>query len=304
MDREPRFPGVEWYCDHCGAHLNSQAGFDDHKYIWKCKICGGKNSISEDNIYDSNLEIYSALFEIIKLVRTICLHGTVFMAVLSAFNLLPDSIARIHPTVAATYPVLVVVTLLLMLLSQYHDFGIIASVLGIIKRDLFRPYTEVVSANRILFGFRVNKHNHNMVLRLLRLLLYVIIVVLELIIIHYVIKQKWGSFGEFVVRLKQWFVSLNDLKSLYIPYAISYLFMNIITFFAFGIDKYYAVYQKWRIKESTLFVMAILFGGIGGAIGMKAFRHKINKPGFKIIIPVLGVGQMLLFLWFTFNYIR
>ena len=80
--------------------------------------------------------------------------------------------------------------------------------------------------------------------------------------------------------------------------------MNIITFFAFGIDKYYAVYQKWRIKESTLFVMAILFGGIGGAIGMKAFRHKINKPGFKIIIPVLGVGQMLLFLWFTFNYIR
>lgn len=50
MGRKPRFPGVSWYCDHCGASLNSQKGFSDHKYIWKCKKCGYKNSISWDNI--------------------------------------------------------------------------------------------------------------------------------------------------------------------------------------------------------------------------------------------------------------
>ncbi len=50
MTREPRFPGIDWYCDHCGALLNSQKGFDDHKYVWKCKKCGYKNSISWDNI--------------------------------------------------------------------------------------------------------------------------------------------------------------------------------------------------------------------------------------------------------------
>ena len=43
-----RFPDVDWWCDRCGAHLNFQKGFDDHKYIWKCTECGFKNSISRE----------------------------------------------------------------------------------------------------------------------------------------------------------------------------------------------------------------------------------------------------------------
>lgn len=52
-----RFPGIEWYCDKCNAHLNEQSGFTDRKYIWKCTECGYKNSISEDNISYSYGEI-------------------------------------------------------------------------------------------------------------------------------------------------------------------------------------------------------------------------------------------------------
>ena len=48
-----RFPDVDWYCDRCNAHLNSQSGFDDNKYTWRCEACGHKNSISRDNIYES-----------------------------------------------------------------------------------------------------------------------------------------------------------------------------------------------------------------------------------------------------------
>ena len=48
-----RFPKTEWFCDRCGAYLNSQDGFDDHHYIWKCTDCGHKNSISASNIYKS-----------------------------------------------------------------------------------------------------------------------------------------------------------------------------------------------------------------------------------------------------------
>ena len=48
-----RFPEIDWFCDRCGAKLNSQKGFDDHRYVWKCKECGYKNSISADNIVDS-----------------------------------------------------------------------------------------------------------------------------------------------------------------------------------------------------------------------------------------------------------
>lgn len=48
-----RFPDVDWYCDRCNEHLNSQSGFDDNNYTWKCEACGHKNSISRDNIYES-----------------------------------------------------------------------------------------------------------------------------------------------------------------------------------------------------------------------------------------------------------
>ena len=45
-----RFPDVDWYCDYCHAYLNSQYGFDDHKYIWKCTECGFVNDVSKKNI--------------------------------------------------------------------------------------------------------------------------------------------------------------------------------------------------------------------------------------------------------------
>ncbi|MBO3091673.1 Sec23/Sec24 zinc finger-containing protein [Schleiferilactobacillus harbinensis] len=45
-----RFPDIDWWCDRCGAYLNTQAGFTDSKYIWQCTECGFKNSISKSNI--------------------------------------------------------------------------------------------------------------------------------------------------------------------------------------------------------------------------------------------------------------
>ncbi|MFT8812330.1 MAG: Sec23/Sec24 zinc finger-containing protein [Oenococcus sp.] len=48
-----RFPETDWYCDRCGAYLNIQIGFNDRHYIWQCSECGHKNSISSDNIYES-----------------------------------------------------------------------------------------------------------------------------------------------------------------------------------------------------------------------------------------------------------
>lgn len=47
-----RFPDIDWYCDKCNAYLNSQEGFDDRKYLWKCTECGFKSSISKDNILE------------------------------------------------------------------------------------------------------------------------------------------------------------------------------------------------------------------------------------------------------------
>lgn len=54
-----RFARIHWSCDRCGAYLNGQSGFDDHKYIWKCTECGFKSSISSDNIRESHEVFFS-----------------------------------------------------------------------------------------------------------------------------------------------------------------------------------------------------------------------------------------------------
>lgn len=45
-----------------------------------------------------------------------------------------------------------------------------------------------------------------------------------------------------------------------------YLFINILSFILFGIDKRLAVKHKWRISEKTLLFSFILGGFIGGGI--------------------------------------
>lgn len=53
-DLDKRFPGVEWYCDGCGEHLNDQDGFDDHLPEWKCRKCGYVNPLSIEEIYETD----------------------------------------------------------------------------------------------------------------------------------------------------------------------------------------------------------------------------------------------------------
>lgn len=55
-DLDRRFPGIEWYCDRCGEHLNEQPGFDDRQSFWICKKCGCKNPLNMDNIYNCEME--------------------------------------------------------------------------------------------------------------------------------------------------------------------------------------------------------------------------------------------------------
>lgn len=40
----------DWYCDECGAYLNSQLGFTADDDEWVCTECGMLNDVTEDNI--------------------------------------------------------------------------------------------------------------------------------------------------------------------------------------------------------------------------------------------------------------
>lgn len=71
------------------------------------------------------------------------------------------------------------------------------------------------------------------------------------------------------------------------------LVINLIAFLAMYIDKKRAKWGRWRIKESTLFTLVLLGGGIGGIAGMYTFRHKTKKPMFKIGFPAILIIETI-----------
>lgn len=71
------------------------------------------------------------------------------------------------------------------------------------------------------------------------------------------------------------------------------IIINLIAFLAMYIDKKRAKWGKWRIKESTLFILVLLGGGIGGIAGMKTFRHKTKKMRFVIGFPLILIVEVV-----------
>ena len=69
--------------------------------------------------------------------------------------------------------------------------------------------------------------------------------------------------------------------------------INLITFLTMYIDKRRAKWGKWRIKESTLFTLVLLGGGIGGIAGMHVFRHKTKKTRFVIGFPTILITEII-----------
>lgn len=64
-----------------------------------------------------------------------------------------------------------------------------------------------------------------------------------------------------------------------------------------GADKKRARRGEWRIKEATLWWLAVLGGAIGGLIGMRTYRHKTKHTSFKYGFPVIAIIQLLLFIY-------
>ena len=67
--------------------------------------------------------------------------------------------------------------------------------------------------------------------------------------------------------------------------------INAAAFAAFAIDKHAAIKHKTRIREATLFGLALAGGSIGALGGMDAFRHKTQKKAFNIGIPLILLFQ-------------
>ncbi|QGQ48839.1 DUF1294 domain-containing protein [Metabacillus sediminilitoris] len=78
---------------------------------------------------------------------------------------------------------------------------------------------------------------------------------------------------------------------------IYYLLLNIVSFLIMGIDKNRAKRGEWRIREATLWWLAVIGGAIGGYIGMRVYHHKTKHVSFKFGFPILTIFHLLLFMY-------
>ncbi len=81
-------------------------------------------------------------------------------------------------------------------------------------------------------------------------------------------------------------------------FAIYLIGINVLTFLIYGMDKWKAKRDKWRIPEDTLIWLAVAGGSVGALLGMHLFRHKTRHRKFLIGIPVILLVQVGLLYFF------
>ena len=75
--------------------------------------------------------------------------------------------------------------------------------------------------------------------------------------------------------------------------------INIVTLILFGIDKWKAVHDRWRIKVVTLFLFVAIGGSVGGLLGMYIFRHKTKQPAFRFGVPAILITWIVVYIYIT-----
>lgn len=161
MAREPRFPGIIWYCDHCGASLSDQKNFDDHKYIWKCTECGFKNSISWDNISQGDSAATTILLHLLGFFSYISLWTAVMFAV-ALFGFHVDVATYLVPFfISLGLYLLVFIIGLVVEFSIRHRPISLTTVLSValrnVKEDLLSPLFFIKEIISNILSFITNK---------------------------------------------------------------------------------------------------------------------------------------------------
>jgi uncharacterized membrane protein YsdA (DUF1294 family) len=75
----------------------------------------------------------------------------------------------------------------------------------------------------------------------------------------------------------------------------AYLGLSVVTFGLYASDKSAAVEGRWRIKESTLQLFALLGGWPGGLAAQQLLRHKSKKQEFQFVFwlaVIVNIGTL------------
>lgn len=78
---------------------------------------------------------------------------------------------------------------------------------------------------------------------------------------------------------------------LFIPYHL--IFINLVTFIAYGVDKKAAIQGRWRIPEMNLHTLEFLGGWPAAYIAQKFFRHKTKKKSYQTMFWLVLLFQVV-----------
>lgn len=87
---------------------------------------------------------------------------------------------------------------------------------------------------------------------------------------------------------------MSEGKRLILIYLV---IITVVTFFAYGIDKWKAQHNRWRIPESVLLGLAAIGGSVGAWLGMQVWHHKTQHKKFKYGVPAIFVAQVAVAVW-------
>jgi len=76
-----------------------------------------------------------------------------------------------------------------------------------------------------------------------------------------------------------------------------YLLASAAAFVAYALDKSAARNDRWRIRENTLQVLALLGGWPGALLGQQLLRHKSSKTSFQMVFWLMVLLNCVVLSW-------
>ncbi|WP_088103776.1 DUF1294 domain-containing protein [Halalkalibacter urbisdiaboli] len=81
------------------------------------------------------------------------------------------------------------------------------------------------------------------------------------------------------------------------------MFVSICGLVLMSYDKRQAIKKKRRVRERTLFLIALIGGSGGVYLGMNLFRHKTKHRSFSLGLPVMILLQVAIIIYFLVQFV-
>lgn len=86
-------------------------------------------------------------------------------------------------------------------------------------------------------------------------------------------------------------VTFLSTKSFLVFIVYHLVYINAVTFIAYGVDKRSAQRGDWRVSEAKLHSLEFLGGWVGAYIAQKIFHHKSKKRSYQVMFWLMLVLQ-------------